>query len=457
MNRSRRTFLAAGLVGAAALGIAAWLKGPHAPPSGIARKRARRGRRSAVRGGGAGSARRRAARRARGAAPGHRRNAHGHRHRDRRPSTGRAGRDRAALLAARAAAGALLVRPRERAVAARVDRRRARLPRSLPRRARSRCRAPPTTRCTSSRSPRGTAIRMHGRRSATTDRPRWSRHERAGPLPSANDPAARSAKGCPVNAIADPVAAGLQAGWNVVDASTLERDLALEADVVVVGTGAGGGTAAEILSEAGLKVVMLEEGPLRTSQRLPHARGGGLSRPLPGLRRAQDEGQGDQHPAGPLRRRRYHRQLDELVPHAAVDARLLAARRSACADLTVGRDGAVVRADGSSGCRSRRGRSRPTRTTRRSRAARASSASSRRSIRRNVQRLRGLSATAEWAARINAKQSMLVTTIPGALATGRDARHARAGAALHAGRRPRDRARRRGARRARHVADRRAR
>jgi hypothetical protein len=38
VNRSRRTFLAAGLVGAAALGIAAWLRGPHAPPSGIARK-----------------------------------------------------------------------------------------------------------------------------------------------------------------------------------------------------------------------------------------------------------------------------------------------------------------------------------------------------------------------------------------------------------------------------------
>ncbi|MDH5752567.1 MAG: GMC family oxidoreductase [Deltaproteobacteria bacterium] len=45
--------------------------------------------------------------------------------------------------------------------------------------------------------------------------------------------------------------------------SRLERDLELEADVVVVGTGAGGGMVAQILSGAGLRVVMLEEGPYR--------------------------------------------------------------------------------------------------------------------------------------------------------------------------------------------------
>ena len=43
------------------------------------------------------------------------------------------------------------------------------------------------------------------------------------------------------------------------------RRLELEADVVVVGTGAGGGTTAEILSAAGLKVLLVEEGPLKTS------------------------------------------------------------------------------------------------------------------------------------------------------------------------------------------------
>ena len=35
---SRRTFIKAGLVGAVALATAGWLKGPHAPPSGIPRR-----------------------------------------------------------------------------------------------------------------------------------------------------------------------------------------------------------------------------------------------------------------------------------------------------------------------------------------------------------------------------------------------------------------------------------
>jgi choline dehydrogenase-like flavoprotein len=59
---------------------------------------------------------------------------------------------------------------------------------------------------------------------------------------------------------------GLAGGGAVIDASTLERDLVLEADVVIVGTGAGGGIAAETLSEAGLRVILVEEGPLRTAR-----------------------------------------------------------------------------------------------------------------------------------------------------------------------------------------------
>src|SRR5262245_56030029 len=38
MNLSRRTFIATGLVGAAALAAAAWLRGPHAPASGVPRR-----------------------------------------------------------------------------------------------------------------------------------------------------------------------------------------------------------------------------------------------------------------------------------------------------------------------------------------------------------------------------------------------------------------------------------
>ncbi|MBU6485338.1 MAG: GMC family oxidoreductase [Betaproteobacteria bacterium] len=65
--------------------------------------------------------------------------------------------------------------------------------------------------------------------------------------------------------IVDPIRAGLLDGWRVVDASTLDRDLVLEADVVIVGTGAGGGIAAETLCDAGLTVLMIEEGPLKSS------------------------------------------------------------------------------------------------------------------------------------------------------------------------------------------------
>jgi choline dehydrogenase-like flavoprotein len=64
----------------------------------------------------------------------------------------------------------------------------------------------------------------------------------------------------------DPFRDGIASGWKVVDASTLAADASYEADVVIVGTGAGGGTAAEILSAAGLSVILLEEGPLRTSR-----------------------------------------------------------------------------------------------------------------------------------------------------------------------------------------------
>jgi len=52
----------------------------------------------------------------------------------------------------------------------------------------------------------------------------------------------------------------------VIDASALSDDVTLEADVAVVGTGAGGGFAAKILAASGLKVVMLEEGGYFTNR-----------------------------------------------------------------------------------------------------------------------------------------------------------------------------------------------
>lgn len=63
----------------------------------------------------------------------------------------------------------------------------------------------------------------------------------------------------------DPITEGLARGWKVIDGRRLEQDLTLQADVVIVGTGAGGATAAELCSRAGLQVVMVEEGPLKSS------------------------------------------------------------------------------------------------------------------------------------------------------------------------------------------------
>ncbi|MEP7154871.1 MAG: GMC family oxidoreductase [Betaproteobacteria bacterium] len=68
--------------------------------------------------------------------------------------------------------------------------------------------------------------------------------------------------------ISDPIRIALadeSRGWKVIDGSRLTRDIYLECDVVIVGSGAGGGTTAEALTLAGLKVLMIEEGPFKSS------------------------------------------------------------------------------------------------------------------------------------------------------------------------------------------------
>ncbi|MEJ6654657.1 MAG: GMC family oxidoreductase [Pseudomonas sp.] len=65
--------------------------------------------------------------------------------------------------------------------------------------------------------------------------------------------------------IADPFAEGLKRNWKVTNASQLEQDLTLEADIAIIGSGAGGATSAEVLSAAGFKVLLIEEGGLFTS------------------------------------------------------------------------------------------------------------------------------------------------------------------------------------------------
>ncbi|WP_440027074.1 GMC family oxidoreductase N-terminal domain-containing protein [Chromobacterium amazonense] len=65
--------------------------------------------------------------------------------------------------------------------------------------------------------------------------------------------------------IVDPILQGIAGGWKVIDGAAQREDLKLEADVVIIGSGAGGGIAAEVLSQAGLDVLILEEGGLYSS------------------------------------------------------------------------------------------------------------------------------------------------------------------------------------------------
>ncbi|MCF1427918.1 MAG: GMC family oxidoreductase [Shewanella sp.] len=67
-------------------------------------------------------------------------------------------------------------------------------------------------------------------------------------------------------AIKDPIEEGLSQGWQHLDGSRIAESQTLEADVVIIGSGAGGGTAADILSQAGLDVILVEAGPLRSSK-----------------------------------------------------------------------------------------------------------------------------------------------------------------------------------------------
>jgi len=66
-------------------------------------------------------------------------------------------------------------------------------------------------------------------------------------------------------AINDLYTDGIASGWQVLNAASFTEPRSFEADVVIIGSGAGGGTAAEILSNAGLTVLIVEEGPLKTA------------------------------------------------------------------------------------------------------------------------------------------------------------------------------------------------
>jgi choline dehydrogenase-like flavoprotein len=69
-----------------------------------------------------------------------------------------------------------------------------------------------------------------------------------------------------VSPVPDPIEAGLRRGWKVFDDTRTESPAVFEADVAIIGTGAGGGITAETLARQGLSVLLIEEGPLKSSR-----------------------------------------------------------------------------------------------------------------------------------------------------------------------------------------------
>ncbi len=63
----------------------------------------------------------------------------------------------------------------------------------------------------------------------------------------------------------DPIRDGLRRGWKVAGGPYGQAPRRIVCDVAIVGSGAGAGISAELLAKAGLKVVIVEEGPLRSS------------------------------------------------------------------------------------------------------------------------------------------------------------------------------------------------
>ena len=63
----------------------------------------------------------------------------------------------------------------------------------------------------------------------------------------------------------DPIKDGLARGWKVMGGAFAKPSEKITCDVAIIGSGAGAGITAELLTKAGLKVVIIEEGPLKSS------------------------------------------------------------------------------------------------------------------------------------------------------------------------------------------------
>ena len=65
--------------------------------------------------------------------------------------------------------------------------------------------------------------------------------------------------------IHDPIQAGLSRGWKVFGGARAAVPERIACDVAIIGSGAGAGITVELLAKAGLQVVIIEEGPLKSS------------------------------------------------------------------------------------------------------------------------------------------------------------------------------------------------
>ncbi|MDE2048913.1 MAG: GMC family oxidoreductase [Betaproteobacteria bacterium] len=66
--------------------------------------------------------------------------------------------------------------------------------------------------------------------------------------------------------VPDPIQDGIQRGWKIMGGAFAERPDTLNCDVCIIGSGAGAGISAELLTRAGLDVLIVEEGPLKSSR-----------------------------------------------------------------------------------------------------------------------------------------------------------------------------------------------
>ncbi len=68
-----------------------------------------------------------------------------------------------------------------------------------------------------------------------------------------------------MSSLQDPIRDGLKRGWKVLGGPHGEVPPRITCDVAIVGSGAGAGITADLLTKAGLSVVIVEEGPLKSS------------------------------------------------------------------------------------------------------------------------------------------------------------------------------------------------